>query len=182
MHADMRHATHFCVGEMRVRTTLSTIRSRQEICLRGHASAIRHDHHCQTALRTREAKELAPGTLHARKHLRRRKVLLVSWHAHRPRSDKRQDAAELSIGPCALVSRDILLIGTVHAAGKSQESRGVSHGSQPANNSDRLNIGGPHQWLGGGLDRACRAWQGMAKGTHTLLAILLLGHAERSIA
>ena len=56
-------------------------------------------------------------------------------------SDRRQDAAELSIGPCALVSRDILLIGTVHAAGKSQESRGVSHGSQPANNSDRLNIG-----------------------------------------
>lgn len=69
------------------------------------------------------------------------------------------------------------LFGTVHAAGKSQESRGVSHGAVTASQqllSDRLNIGrGPHQWLGGGLDRACRAWQGMAghgKGL-TLLAI-----------
>jgi hypothetical protein len=108
----------------------------------------------------------------------------VSWNAHGPRGDKRQNAAELSIGPCALVWKDTLLFGTVHAAGKSQESRGVSHGtvigSQAANSSDRLNIGrGPHQWLGGGLDRACRAWQGMAKGT-TLLAILwLLSWARR---
>lgn len=94
----------------------------------------------------------------------------MSWNAHRPRSDKRQDAAELSIGPCALALKDTLLIGTVHAAGKSQESRGVSHGSQPANKPDRLNIGRPCQWLGGGLDRACRAWQGMAKGTPTHLA------------
>lgn len=105
---------------------------------------------------------------------------LVSWNVHRPRSDKRQNAAELSIGPCALVSKDTLLIGTVQDAGKSQESRGVSHGSQPANNSDRLNIGDPYQWLSGGRDRACRAWQGVAKGSPCWSSFL--GGAERSIA
>lgn len=57
---------------------------------------------------------------------------LVSSNAHGPRSDKGQNAAELSIGPCALVWKDALLIRTVHAAGKSQESRGVSHGTVTA--------------------------------------------------
>ena len=33
--------------------------------------------------------------------------MLVSWNVLRPISDRRQDAAELSIGPCALVWKDI---------------------------------------------------------------------------